>query len=136
MRDLNRLSSRAVQWGRTRLGAAGVRSGATADAILTLDDDLVMCAGTVAPTTREAIDELAGRLRHRIVALRERGDRCFNPSLRRHDARGTDQTQPRVPSDDTCVSHDRPTRSVDCTTPWVSSPRAPYARSYTKGVIG
>jgi hypothetical protein len=100
MRDLSRLSPRTVQWGRTRLSAARVgRARTAADAILLLDGDLVMCAGSVAPTTREAIDQLAGRLRRRINALRERDDGYPGSSLRPHEARdvasphGTEQCQ-------------------------------------------
>jgi hypothetical protein len=48
------------------------RSIAAVDAFLVLDGDLVICAGAVASTMRDAVDHLAGRLRQRVFQPRER----------------------------------------------------------------
>jgi hypothetical protein len=77
VRHLCRLAPRAVHRGGVHL-CADVddhgRSAATADAILVLDADLVICAGAVATTVREAVDELSARLRQRITAVGARPD--------------------------------------------------------------
>jgi hypothetical protein len=73
--DLWGESPRPMQHGRAHL-CAGIdvngRSIAAVDAFLVLDPDLVICGGAVAPTMREAIDELSLRLRRRLFRLRGR----------------------------------------------------------------
>jgi ribosome-associated translation inhibitor RaiA len=48
------------------------RSNATVDAIVMLDGERVICAGAVAATIREAVDQLAVRLHTRLTSLRAR----------------------------------------------------------------
>lgn len=73
--DLWRESPRMMQRGCAHL-CMGIdddgRSIAAVDAFLVLDGDLVICAGAVAPKMRDAIDHLAGRLRRRVIQVRER----------------------------------------------------------------
>jgi len=45
---------------------------ATADAILVLDEYRLLCAGAVAATMREAVDELEARLQRQVIDLGER----------------------------------------------------------------
>ena len=56
-------------------------STAVADAILVFDGDVVICAGAVATTPSEAIDQLSSRLRHRITALGRRHEEASSRSL-------------------------------------------------------
>jgi len=68
-------ASRAVQHFRmhlyTDVEADGGSTG-VADAILVFDGDVVICAGGVATTMSEAIDQLSSRLRRRMTALGRR----------------------------------------------------------------
>jgi hypothetical protein len=72
---LSRHSSRAVQCGRVHLCASvddAGRSIAAVDALVVFDDAVVICAGAVSATVREAIDQLSSRLRRRLPGERER----------------------------------------------------------------
>lgn len=74
---------RAIRHFRTRLCAdmdGDRRSSAVADAILVLDGDIVICAGAVAPTMCEAIDQLCSRLHRRITARPERDEGLRSPA--------------------------------------------------------
>jgi hypothetical protein len=73
-RHISRRSPCAVYCGRIRLRAESHDgSNATADAVLVVDR-VVICAGAIAATTREAVELLAGRLHRRMAALRTRDD--------------------------------------------------------------
>jgi ribosome-associated translation inhibitor RaiA len=75
VRCLSASAPRAVRQCRAHLCTdidSDGRSRAIADAILVVDGDLVICAGAVATTMLEAIDQLSSRLRRRLMALRER----------------------------------------------------------------
>jgi ribosome-associated translation inhibitor RaiA len=77
VRALCGYSPRAVQHLRMHLCTdidGDGRSSAVADAILVVDGDVVICAGAVATTMLEAIDQLSSRLRRRIMALRGRDE--------------------------------------------------------------
>ena len=50
----------------------GVPTVATADTILVLDEYRLLCAGAVATTIREAVDELEARLQRQVIDLGER----------------------------------------------------------------
>jgi hypothetical protein len=71
-RHISRRSPCAVYCGRIRLRAESHdRSNATADAVLVVEG-VIICAGAIAPTTREAVERLAGRLHRRMAVLRTR----------------------------------------------------------------
>jgi hypothetical protein len=74
--ELWRHSPRPIRYGRTDLWSAecGIgRSVAAIDAYVVLEPDVLVCAGAVGPTMRAAIDELASRLRRRLMERREAG---------------------------------------------------------------
>jgi hypothetical protein len=77
LRGICRCAPRAVQSARARLTSVpegGPSPLAIAEAILVLDGGLIVCAGSEATTMREAVDDLAARLRRRLgnVARRTR----------------------------------------------------------------
>ena len=81
---LCRNSRRAMHCARLHL-CGGVddtgRSTAAVDGVVVLDDDRVICAGAVSTTMREAIDQLASRLRRRLLSSRDR-ERSLQPRSR------------------------------------------------------
>jgi hypothetical protein len=67
-----RHSPRAMQRGCAHLcvGEDDIgRSTATVDGYLVFDNDLLICAGAVATTMRDAIDQFSARLRRRLIRL-------------------------------------------------------------------
>ena len=69
LRAICRRAPRAVQSARARLTSVpegGPTPLAIAEATLVLDGGLIVCAGSVATTMREAVDDLAARLRRRL----------------------------------------------------------------------
>jgi hypothetical protein len=69
-RCISRCSPARVFCGRTRLSAdRHGRSNASVDAIVVLDGERVVCAGAVAATVREAVDQVALRLHTRLTSV-------------------------------------------------------------------
>jgi hypothetical protein len=69
VRDACRTSPRPVRRAHLRLVAQPRRSGrrpAVAEGTLVLDGGVVVCAGVVAATVREAVDDLVARIRRRV----------------------------------------------------------------------
>jgi hypothetical protein len=106
MRHVSRYSHRSAWSGRTRLWAEGHGiSNATADAIFIFDGEVLICAGATAPTMRDAIDQLAARLRQRIIAgtVRDANDASG------HDALGGDVDE----TSQMAFRHDDPRRALE-----------------------
>jgi mRNA-degrading endonuclease toxin of MazEF toxin-antitoxin module len=68
-RQARRARGRVVLSAQTNPGGS---TAATADAILVLDEYRLLCAGAVATTMREAVDELETRLQRQVIDLGER----------------------------------------------------------------
>jgi hypothetical protein len=72
----------------------GGPTAASADAILVLDEYRLLCAGAVATTMREAVDELEARLQCQVIDLGER-EHALRQFIRRGAARSR---APRAPN--------------------------------------
>ncbi len=74
LRGICRRAPRPVSSAKARLTSVpegGIASLAIAEAILVLDGGLIVCAGSEATTMREAVDDLAFRLRRRLGKVAE-----------------------------------------------------------------
>jgi len=74
VRDLCRTAPRVIRRARTRLTALPDPTGdcpAAADGTLMLEGGLILSAGVMAVTVREAVDLLMARFRHRLRRLEE-----------------------------------------------------------------
>ncbi|HZP27310.1 MAG TPA: hypothetical protein VFC99_00025 [Acidimicrobiia bacterium] len=72
LRSICRRAPRPVRSARARLTSVpegGAAPLAIAEAILVLDGDVVVCAGSEATTMRDAVDDLAARLRRRLAKM-------------------------------------------------------------------